>query len=247
MAEAATATATGDAVIAVRDLLFRWRPDQPPVLDIPALTIQPGERLFIQGPSGSGKSTLLNLLGGVMVPERGTISLRGEPLHALRGARRDRLRADTIGFMFQLHNLLPYLSVLENVTLPCHFSRRRREQALARSPSLRDEALRLLGHLDLDAPELINRPVTDLSVGQQQRVAAARVLIGAPAIIIADEPTSALDADRRGAFLGLLADECDRQGITLLLVSHDPALAERFPRALHLDDINRAAGTTRED
>ncbi len=245
MTEAA-ATPADEAVIAVRDLRFRWRADQPPVLDIPELTIRAGERLFIQGPSGSGKSTLLNLLGGVMVPEQGTIHLRGEPLHALRGARRDRLRADAIGFMFQLHNLLPYLSVLENVTLPCHFSRQRREQALTRSATLHDEALRLLGHLDLDAPELIHRPVTDLSVGQQQRVAAARVLIGAPDIIIADEPTSALDADRRLAFLELLASECDRQGSTLLLVSHDPALAERFPRALHLDTINRAASPARE-
>ena len=111
--------------------------------------------------------------------------------------------AHHIGFVFQMFNLIPYLSVVENVLLPCRFSDQRRLRALRDADSPEAEALRLLRQLDMTDATLLRRPVTSLSVGQQQRVAAARALIGAPALLIADEPTSSLDSDRRESFIRL--------------------------------------------
>ncbi len=229
------------AAIAIRDLRFRWRADLPPVLVIDALDIQPGERIFIEGPSGSGKTTLLGLLSGVLPVSDGALTVLDQPLNRLSAVERDHFRADHVGYVFQMFNLIPYLSMLDNVTLPCRFSRRRRARALARGGSLNAEAVRLLAHLDLDDPGLRARPVTELSVGQQQRVAAARALIGAPEILIADEPTSALDADRRAGFVELLFRECREAGLTLVFVSHDASLEGLFDRTLRLAELNRAA------
>jgi putative ABC transport system ATP-binding protein len=227
-------------IIAIDNLEFHWRSTEPPVLNIEELIVQRGERLFIKGASGSGKSTLLSLIGGVITAQRGGVTVLGQPLHSMSSARRDHFRADHIGFVFQIFNLLPYLSTVENVTLPLRFSQLRRDRALARSATIEAEALRLLAHLDLADPQTLTRPVTELSVGQQQRVAVARALIGAPEIIIADEPTSALDWDRREAFLKLLESECTEQGITLIFVSHDPSLEPLFDRTVSLAEVNRA-------
>ena len=151
-----------------------------------------------------------------------------------------RIRNKRIGFVFQQFNLVPYLPVIDNVLLPCRFSARRREQAQAGGTSLRGEAERLLSHLDL-ARDLWVRPATDLSVGQQQRVAAARALIGHPELLIADEPTSALDAERQEAFLDLLLREANAAGSTVLFVSHDRRLASHFVHDLALPALNRAS------
>jgi putative ABC transport system ATP-binding protein len=224
--------------IELSKLRFSWRDDHDPVLMVEHLQINQGERVFIAGPSGGGKSTLLSLLAGVIVPQRGTIVVNGCQLNALRSAARDRFRADNIGFIYQMFNLIPYLSVVENVTLPCRFSSRRRDRASVRSSGCIHEALRLLNHLGMDEPSVINKPVTELSVGQQQRVAAARALIGTPAILIADEPTSSLDADHREAFIQLLFNECDRIETTIVFVSHDMGLEDLFDRTIQLSDIN---------
>ncbi len=228
------------AVISIADLRFSWNSAKEPMLDIESLQIVQGEQLFIAGPSGSGKSTLLNLLAGVITPQRGRVQVLGQRLENLTGAERDQFRADHIGFIFQLFNLIPYLSVVENVILPCGFSRLRRDKALHKGGSLQAEALRLLQHLDLDDPQLLKRPVTELSVGQQQRVAAARALIGAPDLLIADEPTSSLDSDLRERFISLLFEECRRSGTTLIFVSHDTTLQPLFSRSLQLSQINRS-------
>ncbi|NVK43945.1 MAG: ABC transporter ATP-binding protein [Oceanospirillaceae bacterium] len=228
------------AAIEIEGLRFGWRPESP-VLNIPALSVGQGESLFLRGPSGSGKSTLLGLIGAVLTPDAGHIRVLGQDLGGMGGAARDRFRADHLGVIFQLFNLLPYLSVLENVMLPCHFSTLRRQRTLARAGSLDEEALRLLEHLQLADPQLLRRPVSQLSVGQQQRVAAARALIGSPEILVADEPTSALDADARDAFIDLLLQEAGRAGSSLLFVSHDAALAPHFEHRLDLTDINVAA------
>ena len=235
---------TSEAVFELRDLTFRWNHKAPLVLDIDLFSVQRGERIFIKGASGSGKSTLLSLLGGVLTPQQGEINVLGKPLHSLQGSQRDVFRADHIGFIFQMFNLIPYLSVLDNVILPLRFSRLRHDRVMQRG-SLAQEAERLLTHLDLSGA-LLQRAVTELSVGQQQRVAAARALIGQPEIVIADEPTSSLDADRREAFIKLLIEECNESGNTLVFVSHDSSLESFFDHTVSLDAINKAMHANKE-
>lgn len=227
-------------VIELEQVTFAW-PGRPILLDIEHFRLQPGERVFLKGPSGTGKTTLLGLVGGVELPASGHIRLLGHDLAALSSSRRDRFRADHSGYIFQMFNLLPYLSVLENITLPCRFSALRAQRACQRHGSIEAAARHLLAHLGLDRPELLRQPVTELSIGQQQRVAAARALIGSPELVIADEPTSALDSDTREAFLQLLFAECEAAGSSLLFVSHDAALEPLFDRSLSLRELNRAA------
>ncbi len=226
--------------IVIDGLRFSWRPGGAPVLDIPQLSIAHQERVFIAGPSGSGKTSLLSLVTGIVQPTQGDLRILGTSLGALRGAARDRFRADHFGIVFQLFNLLPYLSVLENVLLSCQFSPARAGRAAARSGSAAAEAVRLLGRLGLGDPALQWRAATALSVGQQQRVAAARALIGSPPILVADEPTSALDGDLRAAFIELLLQEAALAGSALLFVSHDRQLATGFDRSIDLRDFTPA-------
>jgi len=229
----------GHTMINLTNLSFAWSNDV--ILDISSLTIKQGEHLFIEGPSGSGKSTLLSLLAGVLTPQQGDICILDQPLHLLTASQKDVFRADHIGFIFQQFNLLPYLNVLDNITLPCSFSQNRKNKALQNSPSLQAEAIRLLNALGLTDPELLQRSVNELSVGQQQRVAAARALLGSPEILIADEPTSALDSDTRAAFIELLFTECEKAGITLVFVSHDTSLKSHFKQSINLQQLNQAA------
>jgi len=228
---------SGGATVEVADLVFAW-PGHEPVLAIGELTVGAGERVFLSGPSGSGKSTLLGLIGGVLTPGGGSLKVLGEQLQELGASDRDRLRADEIGFIFQQFNLLPFLDVVTNVSLACRFSDRRRARAMRQSSSEKEEAERLLGHLGIDG-ELLMRPVTQLSIGQQQRVAAARALIGSPGLLIADEPTSALDTGLRAQFIELLIAECESAGTAMLFVSHDFSLSRHFDRSIELADINR--------
>ena len=227
------------AIIQASRLQFRWPKAAQLCVDIAGLDVQAGERVFIHGPSGSGKSTLLGLFGGILLPQTGTLHILGEDLLAKDGRQRDRFRVDHIGFIFQQFNLVPYLSVLDNILLPCRFSKNRRARASMHGKSPREEAQRLLQALDLDAA-LHEKSATQLSVGQQQRVAAARALIGRPEIVIADEPTSALDADRQENFLALLLRECEAVQSTLLFVSHDRRLSRHFTRELPLQSISQA-------
>ena len=225
-----------DAAIAMEALRFAW-PGHPPVLDIDSFAMTRGERLFLRGPSGSGKSTLLGLIAGVLQPAAGRIEVLGRDMSALSAAARDRVRADHLGVIFQMFNLVPYLSVTGNVTLPLLFSPVRRKTV---GDDAEGEARRLLDRLGLSDPQLLTRRVSELSVGQQQRVAVARALIGGPDIVIADEPTSALDSDARDRFIELLSEEAARTGAALLFVSHDRSLASHFSRAVDLGEINHA-------
>jgi putative ABC transport system ATP-binding protein len=226
------------SLLALENLRFRWPDDQRDTLTIPKLELAKGARVFLKGQSGSGKTTLLSLLAGINTPNSGRIIVLGEELNALKASQRDQFRADHIGFIFQLFNLIPYLSVIENVTLACKFSSRRNKRAIQKSGSLKAEALRLLKLLQLEDVAINKRAMAELSVGQQQRVAAARALIGAPDLIIADEPTSALDTETREHFLKLLVQECDQSGSSILFVSHDGALEKHFDRVIYLEDIN---------
>jgi putative ABC transport system ATP-binding protein len=222
------------AALQVQDLRYRWPGAAADVLQIDALTVAAGERVFLRGPSGCGKSTLLSLMAGVLLADAGTVALLGEPWGGLSSARRDRRRADHLGYVFQQFNLLPYLSVLDNVRLPCRFSKRRAERTRA------GDAERLLERCGL-AEALWPRPASALSVGQQQRVAAVRALFGGPELVVADEPTSALDEDLRESFMALLLDSCAEAGSALVFVSHDSRLAAHFDRQLDLPVLNRAS------
>ncbi len=223
-------------MLQIENLRFGWHPGRP-LLEIPELRLERGERLFLRGPSGSGKSSLLGLIGGVLQAQRGSISILGTDLQQLRGSARDRFRADHIGLIFQQFNLLPYLDALANVLLALEFSPRRRAR-LGTQATI--EARQLLERLELAGAAVAGRPAAELSVGQQQRVAAARALIGAPELLIADEPTSALDAETRESFLALLFAECARAESAVLFVSHDRSLETRFDRSLELGALNRA-------
>jgi putative ABC transport system ATP-binding protein len=222
--------------VACRDLRFAYGRG-PAVVDIPALDIARGETVFLYGPSGSGKTTLLGLIAGVLQPGAGRVEVLGTDLAQRSASARDAFRAEHVGYVFQQFNLIPYLSVRDNITLPCRLHGARR--ARLGTTSLEQAAKDMAAELQIET--LLDRPVTDLSVGQQQRVAAARALIGHPELIIADEPTSALDTDRREAFLSLLFASCARASATLVFVSHDLTLQPLFSQALDLTALNRAA------
>jgi putative ABC transport system ATP-binding protein len=226
--------ASSSVALHIEQLRYRWPGTAADVLNIDTLSVAAGERVFLRGPSGCGKSTLLALMAGVLLPDAGMVALLDQPWSALSSARRDRRRADHLGYIFQQFNLLPYLSVLDNVRLPCRFSRRRAERTRPGEPE------RLLARSGLAEP-LWSRPASALSVGQQQRVAAVRALIGGPELVVADEPTSALDEDLRESFMGLLLDSCAEAGSALVFVSHDSRLAAHFDRQLDLPTLNRAA------
>jgi len=221
------------AAVAINNMTFRWPGgDQGFQLQVPAFDLAQGDTCFLVGPSGSGKSTLLALLAGLMAPDSGSIRLAGTALEKASRRRRDHFRADHIGVIFQQFNLVPYLSPLDNVLLPCQFSRRRRDRA---GSAPRETAMALLSGLGLDLSQL-GPDVRKLSIGQQQRVAAARALIGDPEIILADEPTSALDTDHRDRFVDLLLAQARQHGSSVLFVSHDHSLQTRFDSTRDIRD-----------
>ncbi|MDR3606273.1 MAG: ABC transporter ATP-binding protein [Oligoflexia bacterium] len=222
-------------VVEIRDLVFRYGQDIP-VLDIQSLDIKKGEKVFIYGPSGSGKTTLLGLLAGVLAAKEGSIRLLGKDLVKMTAHERDEFRGNHMGYIFQMFNLIPYLSVLDNITLSCELNRTRK----GRIPNgeLKKSATSIAQELGI--AEYLDKTITQLSVGQQQRVAVARAILGSPEIIIADEPTSALDYDHREKFLKLLFLECRKTQATVLFVSHDRQLEPLFDRCISLKEINRA-------
>jgi putative ABC transport system ATP-binding protein len=226
-------------VLNLRHIHHRWPGAAEDSLVIQQLDIAAGRTVFLHGPSGCGKSTLLGLLAGVLLARSGSVALMGQDWATLPAGARDARRADHVGVVFQQFNLLPYLSVLDNVLLPCRFSQRR-AQRCAGSP--RAAAQDLLRRMGLPEP-LWARRADALSVGQQQRVAAARALIGGPELVLADEPTSALDGPLREGFMALLLQACAAAGSTLVFVSHDERLAARFDERLSLPELNRAANS----
>lgn len=219
--------------VEIEGLAFDWNPSIQGI-KVPNFHLKQAERVFIKGPSGSGKSTLLNLLGGMIAPGSGSIKLLGQDIGGFSSRKMDRFRADHIGFIFQQFNLLAHLSLIDNVTLPCHFSSLRRQRAEDKYGSVAAGAERLLKELGLTDVDITARKVAALSSGQQQRVAVARAMLGSPEIIIADEPTSALDTEHRDKFIQLLCQQCESVGAALMMVSHDPNLEQYFPRVEYL-------------
>jgi putative ABC transport system ATP-binding protein len=222
----------------IERLVYRWPGAERSTLEIGALSLASGESLFLYGPSGCGKSTLLSAIAGVVDVPKGAIHVADLDLGALHGGARDRFRVDHIGMIFQVFNLVPWLSARENVLLPCTFSSRR---SVRTGDDPAGSAERLLNELGLSDPSLTSKQAHELSVGQQQRVAAARALIGKPDLILADEPTSALDEVAKAAFVDLLARECAEAGTALLFVSHDRSLERHFDHSVDFEDLNRRA------
>ena len=231
-----TAVPAAAPAVELSSLRFAYRPGRD-VLSIDHLRVDRGESVFLHGPSGSGKTTLLGILAGVLQASSGRVTVLGHDFTTMSSGARDAFRARHLGYVFQMFNLIPYLSVRENILLPVRLDAHRR--AKLGSTSLAKAARDIAGELDI--VDLLDAPISELSVGQQQRVAAARALIGAPEVIIADEPTSALDTDRREQFLELLFASCRHAGATLIFVSHDHTLMPLFSRTVELSEINREA------
>jgi len=201
-----------------------------PVLRIAELRIAAGEKVALVGASGSGKTTLLNLFSGLVRADRGSIEVAGNPLHKLSEAACDRLRAEQIGYMFQSFHLLDGFSALENVELGASFAGR---------AANRDEARTLLESLELG--HRLGHLPSELSVGQQARVALARALVGKPQLVLADEPTGALDDSTAATILDLILERVSQSGATLVVATHDRALAERFDRIIEVGEVNEVA------
>jgi len=222
-----------DPALTLTDVRFRWPGRASFGLSVPAFRMSRGETVLLLGESGSGKSTLLSLICGIVTADAGRVAVGGIDLATLRAGARDRFRAERIGVIFQQFNLLPYASVADNIRLPLRFAPERRKRAAA------DEAASLCAALGLPGG-ITGTTAGRLSVGQQQRVAVARALIGQPELIVADEPTSALDAATQDTFLSLLFDRIAAAGSSLLMVSHDERLGARFDRVVRLADIAQA-------
>lgn len=224
----------------IANLEYRWPGNTQATIDIPHWQLKCGQRVFVYGPSGSGKSTLLNLIAGILQPQRGEIQVLGQNLSRLSVRARDRFRAQHIGFIFQQFNLVPYLTVADNIALAQHFGSPAwfHRTASKQQPANRFKTSELLNRLGLPK-ELLARKATELSVGQQQRVAVARALISSPQLIIADEPSSALDADTRDDFLSLLLECAAQCNSTVIFVSHDKSMMSHFDSHVELTSLNK--------
>jgi putative ABC transport system ATP-binding protein len=222
-------------MLTISDLTFSY-PNSNSQFILPSFSLSKGERVFIHGPSGSGKSTLLSLITGVLSPTSGAIDILDQPFSTLKNKHKDRFRADHIGYIFQQFNLIPFLSAVENVALGCEFSKQRQQRVIRQFESVEQGAKTLLTTLGL-SEDNIAKPVNQLSIGQQQRVAAARALLGEPELIIADEPTSALDSGTREEFINQLFKQAEKNNTSILFVSHDHTLAHLFERQVSISEI----------
>ncbi len=220
-------------MLLIEDLTFRYPGANKDLLNIPHWQVEAGEAIFLTAPSGSGKSSLINLLAGIITPQQGTIRVLDIPINQLSARRRDAFRARHIGMVFQQFNLIPYLSVADNIRLASHFSALSTHEA-------DNHALRLLGKLGLSEMEA-GRKAAQLSVGQQQRVAIARALINEPQLLLVDEPTSALDTAHRDKFIDLLMQQLVPARTSLIFVSHDASLRSHFSRHVEIGALQHDA------
>ena len=201
-------------------------------IQFPDFEVNAGEKIAVVGASGSGKSTLLNLITGVLPLQTGSIQLKEFKYEKLSARDLDTMRADHIGVIFQSLNLIPYLTALENAQLGLQFSKRRRSQA----SDARTITSELATQLGLSA-DLLGQKPRELSIGQQQRVAAIRALIGKPELIIADEPTSALDPRATQLFMDQLNSSIDPETQAVIVVSHNPSIIPLFDRVISIGDM----------
>lgn len=224
-------------MVKIENLKFKYPSSSQLILDIPEFNMRKGEKIFLYGPSGCGKTTFLEVLAGINTPSDGVVKISDQNITKMNSTEKDQFRADHMGYIFQSFNLIPYLNVQENITLPLYFSSQKRNRiSIADENKMTIEICQFLG-----IDRFLERPVTELSVGQQQRVAAARAIIGRPSLILADEPTSALDFNHREKFIKLLFELCNQHQTSVLFVSHDRTLEKLFDRSLSLHEINGAS------
>jgi putative ABC transport system ATP-binding protein len=227
MNRSTTPSADHSPALHIASLRFQYISAGPVVVDLPEFRLDRGEQALLTGGSGYGKSTLLQLIAGLLEPDAGTVTVDGQNLHALRGAKRDLYRGQHIGMIFQTFNLLPGFTAAENVMLGLMVSTRPRREH-------RDHAVALLKELGITTPDVAP---DRMSVGQQQRVAVARALSCGPALVLADEPTASLDPENARTAMDLIQQTCRLHGAALLCTSHDPSLRERFERVESLEQL----------
>lgn len=215
--------------ITIKDLCFAY-PNRRPILEIDEWHVNQAEQLFLHGPSGCGKSTLLNILAGMLPIHHGHIQILGTSIGNLKRHQRDQFRAKNIGYVFQQFNLIPYLNAIDNIQLASYFSKR--------SDSVDQNIRKLLDQLHIKQDDW-RKPVANLSIGQQQRIAIARALVNQPAVLIADEPTSSLDRKNRDNFMNILMQATKQEKTTLIFVSHDPDLEKYFNQSVDLTQLNK--------
>jgi putative ABC transport system ATP-binding protein len=224
-----------ELAIEVKDLEFAW-PCKAAFLRVPTLSLQQGQTLFVGGRSGSGKTTLLSLLTGVHSVQKGVCKVLDHNLTEMSASQRDLFRGRNLGLVFQQFNLIPYLTVQENIELPTQIFASRAQHAIDLHGSVTAQVHSLCDSLHLSR-QLMARPAHQLSVGEQQRVASARALMGSPALIIADEPTSALDEESKANFMTLLLSTAQSQNASVIAVSHDTRLADQFDHRYFLSSL----------
>lgn len=210
------------------NLAFSYTNSDKPLIHINHFSLQKGDSVLLFGPSGSGKSTLLNLITGLLSPVSGQIIANAQVLTDMKQAKRDGFRAKHMGVITQKLNLLPYLSVLDNLKLMLKF---------AHKPLVMQDVDTLLENLNLSAQK--HQQVRYLSLGQQQRAAIARALVHQPELVIADEPTSALDDDNKARFMDTLLKQTKKQGSSLFVVSHDISLKAYFEQSLEISHFQQ--------
>lgn len=221
-----------DSIVKIESLRFQWSKNNNFKIFVPKLEVGRGKKVLFLGESGSGKTTLLSLICGFLEPLSGSISINDKIINDLTSTNKDAYRSDNIGIIFQQFNLLPYANVIDNIILPLYFSKQRSKKVENKI----NAAMNLCDQLRL--PEsILNQKASNLSVGQQQRVAVARALIGSPSIIVADEPTSSLDTEAQELFLDLMFDQISKNSSTLLMVSHDKSLTNYFDQVIDINEI----------
>ena len=221
-----------DSIVKIETLRFQWSKNNNFKIFVPKLEVGRGKKVLFLGESGSGKTTLLSLICGFLEPLSGSISINDKIISNLSSTNKDAYRSDNIGIIFQQFNLLPYANVIDNIVLPLYFSKQRSKKVENKI----NAAMNLCDQLRL--PEsILNQKASNLSVGQQQRVAVARALIGSPSIIVADEPTSSLDTEAQELFLDLMFDQISKNSSTLLMVSHDKSLTNYFDQVIDINEI----------
>lgn len=221
-----------DSIVKIESLRFQWSKNNNFKIFVPKLEVGRGKKVLFLGESGSGKTTLLSLICGFLEPLSGSISINDKIISDLTSTNKDAYRSDNIGIIFQQFNLLPYANVIDNIILPLYFSKQRSKKVENKI----NAAMTLCDQLRL--PEsILNQKASNLSVGQQQRVAVARALIGSPSIIVADEPTSSLDTEAQELFLDLMFDQISKNSSTLLMVSHDKSLTNYFDQVIDINEI----------